>query len=515
MQKSKWKQGLNAVYVISAVITIVLSLWSIIWHESFSAAASALMTGLKTHFSWLYLGVALFFVLFSLVLAFSPWGRVKLGRDDEKPEYSTISWFAMLFGTGMGIGLVFWAIAEPISHYVTPMAGIEPQTAEAADFAMRSCFMHWGLHPWGGYTVMGLGLAFFQFRKGENAMTSRLLRPLWGDRRFARRLGTGVDVFTVVLTTTGIATSLGMGCLQICEGMNYLFGIPSNMWVWLMVIIVIAIIYLKSAISGIGRGIKMLSDLNLVLFVGLMLLGIIVGPRSDMLVRGLRGARDYVLNFFQDSLRLSSNGDSTWINNWRVFYWAWWLSWAPFVGIFIARISRGRTVREFVLGVMLVPTLVSILWFTVFGTMALDSTGHFSTQELLAMAASPQTALFKIFNEYPLAKVLSGIAICLLVSFFVTSANSATFVLAMLSSDGELEPPNRKKVFWGVLIAIVAFALIMSGGIDVIQNISISIAFPYLFILLLICVSLVLALRKDKKETAPTPECGDENAEST
>jgi len=506
MKKPRQKYGWNTVFLHSAAITILVAFWGIFGKDSFHTAAETLMRWLKDYTSWLYLSAMLAFILFSLGLALSKWGSIRLGKDNEKPEHSTLSWFAMLFGAGMGIGLVFWSVAEPLSHYIAPMKGIEPLSTEAKLFAMRSCFMHWGLHPWACYAVIGLGLGYFQFRRQEPAMVSNLIKPLMIRRASSRSIATAVDVYTTVLTTTGVATSFGMGCLQICEGMEFLFGIPSQLITWLVVIVLICIVYLKSAISGVGKGIKKLSDINLVLFVALMILAFLAGSKLDTLVLGARGAVDYVLHFFPDSLRLSSQGDKTWIQDWRVFYWAWWLSWAPFVGVFIARISRGRTIRQFVLGVMVIPTLVSILWFTVFGALTLNAADNFSPTVLAELAAAPETALFHIFDQYPLGTVLSLIAICLLVTFFITSANSATFVLSMLTSEGRLDPPDRRKVFWGILIAVMAFALILSGGVSVIQTISIVIAFPYLFILLLICVSLVLALRKDKCEKTSKPD---------
>lgn len=491
----------HLVMFLSAVIAICIALWGILSNETFGSAADKLMTALKANFSWLYLGVMFLFVLFPLAVALSKWGRIRLGADDEKPEYSTISWFAMLFGSGMGIGLVFWSVAEPLSHYIAPMAGIIPGTTEAKAFAMRSCFMHWGLHPWGCYAVMGLGLAYFQFRRNQSALASNLLNPLLGDTRAGQYTGTAVDVFTTVLTTIGVAASFGMGCLQISAGLNYLFGIPDNVLTWVLIIVLICFVYLRSAISGVSRGIKVLSDINLAFFVILMATAFLTGPILDTLKLGLQGTVDYLKNFLSDSLRMQSEGDSTWIQSWRVFYWAWWLSWAPFVGIFIARISRGRTIREFVFGVMIIPTLVSILWFTVFGGLTLNVTDQFSAKQLSVMTAHPETALFHIFDQYPLGLLLSLIALVLLVTFFITSANSATFVLGMLTSHGALDPPAEKKTFWGILIAALALALILSGGMEMIQTISIVIAFPYLFILLFICISLVLALRKDKNNT--------------
>lgn len=457
------------------------------------------MGALKQNFSWLYLGVMLFFVLFSLVIAFSKFGKIRLGSDDEKPEYSTISWFAMLFAAGMGIGLVFWGIAEPLSHYAAPMKGIEPLSDEAARFSIRSCIMHWGLHPWACYAVMGLGLAFFQFRKKESALASNLFKPILGEKKAKGVFGKIIDVFTTVITVTGVATSFGMGCLQICSGLEHLFSIPNTTTTWIIVITVICFVYLQSAISGVGKGVKFLSNINLVLFCFLMLLAFFMGPSGKIVNYFVVGIKDYIVNFFQDSLRLSSQGDSSWIQGWRVFYWAWWLSWAPFVGVFIARISRGRTIREFILGVMVIPTVVSAVWFSTFGGVSLHVADAFSSEQLTEMVAAPQTTLFYIFDQYKFGIILSLIAIVLLIIFFVTSADSATFVLSMLTSDGDLNPPNNKKIFWGILIAIVAFALILSGSISVIQTISIVIAFPYLFILLLICVNLVIELRKEYK----------------
>ena len=494
------KNKSDTVFTVSAVITIVIALWGIISNDSFAGSANNLMQALQNNFSWLYLGVMLFFVLFSLGIAFSKFGNIRLGSDDEKPEYNTISWFAMLFAAGMGIGLVFWGVAEPISHYVSPMRGIDPQTPEAAAFSIRSCIMHWGLHPWACYAVMGLGLAFFQFRRKESALTSNLFKPILGKKRAEGPLGKAIDIFTTVLTVTGVATSFGMGCLQLCGGLDHLFSVPNTMLTWIIVICVICVIYLLSSTSGIGKGVKILSNINLTLFTLLMIFAFLFGPTRDIIMYFLNGIKDYVINFFPDSLRLSSEGDTSWINAWRVFYWAWWLSWAPFVGLFIARISRGRTIREFIMGVMIIPTLVSAVWFCTMGGVSLNAADNFSREQLIEMTASPQTALFHIFDQYSFGIVLSLIAIVLLIIFFITSADSATFVLAMLTSNGNLEPGNSKKIFWGILIAVVAFVLIMSGSISVIQTISIVIAFPYLFILLLLCVCLVMELKKEVKK---------------
>ena len=493
------KKQQNAIFFWSAVFSIVIALWGIIGSDSFSKVSSSLMKQLKAHFSWLYLGTMLLFVLFSLIVAFSKFGRIRLGDENEKPEYSTISWFAMLFGAGMGIGLVFWGVAEPLSHYVNPMAGIEAQSTDAIHFSIRSCFMHWGLHPWACYAVMGLGLAYFQFHKKETVLVSNIFIPLIGKKNANGTPGKIIDIFTTVLTVIGVASSFGMGCLQICSGFEHLFSIPNTLITWIIVITVICFIYLKSAISGVGKGIKKLSDINLILFVALLIVGFIIGPKKEILSLLAVGTKDYIINFFPDSLRLSSHGDPSWIQNWRVFYWAWWLSWAPFVGVFIARISKGRTVREFILGVMVIPTIVSSVWFSVFGGLSFHAASNFNENQITVILGAVETALFYVFDQYHLGIILSLIAVVLLVTFFVTSANSATFVLSMLTSDGNPDPPDSKKIFWGILIAVVALALILSGGISFIQTFSIVIAFPYLLILLLIAVNLIFAFRQDEK----------------
>lgn len=320
------KKRTKTVLTVSAVIAVAMTGWGILANDSFAATADILMKALKEHFSWLYLYVALFFVIFCVALAVSPLGKIRLGGDNEKPEHSLLSWFAMLFGAGMGVGLVFWGISEPLSHYIAPMAGITPGTPEAAAFSIRSCFMHWGVHPWACYAVMGLGLAYFQLRRKEKVLVSSIFKPLAGEKRAQGLFGIVIDIFTTVLTIIGVATSFGMGCLQICSGLNALFGIPDTMVTWIIVIVLICLLYLSTAISGVGKGIKYISNLNMVLFTGLMVCAFLIGPMGESLRYFFVGMKDYIINFIPDSLRMSSQGDASWIRNWRVFYWAWWLS---------------------------------------------------------------------------------------------------------------------------------------------------------------------------------------------
>ena len=489
----------NLVFVVSVALTLALVVWCLAAGDSFIAAANAAMGALTSNFDWLYVFGMSLFVIFALALAASPYGKTKLGADDETPAQSTLGWFAMLFSAGMGVGLVFWGTAEPLSHYVAPMAGIEPMTDEAALFSLRSCFVHWGLHPWGSYAIVGLALGYFAFRQHKKSLVSSTLEPLIG-RQAHGGAGIAVDIYAAMLTVMGVATSFGMGCLQISSGLDYLFGIPSQVYTWAVIIGLTCIVYTWSVVSGIERGMQALSNTTLVLCVALLVLAFVIGPSIDIVRDFMAGVGAWLGNFIQDSFRLAAdNGDTSWVRAWRVFYWAWWLSWAPFVGIFLARISRGRTIREFVLGCMVAPTVVSLVWFSILGGTAFGAAEGLGAEQLGAIVASPETAPFFVFGQYDFGIVLSIIALVLLFGFFVTSANSATYVVSMLTSFGNANPPAFKKVFWGVLMALVAFAFTVSGGVSGMQTVAIIISFPFFFIMVLMCISLVKSLREERR----------------
>lgn len=491
------KKNSNTVFIVSVVITVLISIWGILGSQSFGDTANVLMEWVTVNTGWLYLLSMLVFVIFALVVAFSKYGSIKLGPDDSKPEFKTISWFGMLFGAGMGIGLVFYGIAEPISHFVSPMDGIAPGSQEAANFAMRASFVHWGVHPWAAYSIIGLGLAYIQFRKNKPGLISSLFIPLIGEERATGSIGKIIDIFAVIATIAGVATSLGMGTMQINSGLNYLFNIPNNVTTWLIIIIVITIIYTWTAVSGIDKGINLISNLNLILAFLCVLIAVIVGPKVMMADTFTATTGDYINMFFKDSLGINPFGSNKWMQGWRIFYWAWWIAWAPFVGTFIARISKGRTVREFIFGVMLAPALASLIWFSVFGVMGLNLRDVLGMQTLKNMAAHPEIALFEVFSKYPLGVVLSFITIILLCTFFITSANSATFVLSMFSQNGNLNPSKKKMLIWGILQAVIAFALMLSGGLKALQTASIAAAFPFIFIMLAICVSIIKGFKSD------------------
>lgn len=491
------KQKDNSVFYISLALTIVIVLWGIVGSASFSSFASSLLNFLSTNFGWTYLMSMLIFVIFAIYIAFSKYGKIKLGPDDSEPEYSTASWFGMLFGAGMGIGLVFWGVAEPLSHFVSPMEGIEPGSIEAADFAMKSSFMHWGFHPWANYSIIGLALAYFQFRKNKPGLISSIFIPLIGEERVNGPIGKLIDILAVFATVAGVATSLGLGTLQINSGLNYLFNIPETTLVQIVIITVITVITIWTAVSGIDKGIKVLGDINLYLAFGLLLLVIILGPTLPIINNFTNGLGLYINDFVKDSLSISAFGDNKWLNDWRIFYWAWWIAWAPFVGSFIARISKGRTVREFIGGVILAPAIVSVVWFAAFGSLGLNLLDKLGLEGLTAAAQVSETALFKVIQFYPLGNILSIITVALLTTFFITSSNSATFVLGMFTSHGDLNPSKGKKYLWGIVQALLATALLISGGLQALQTASVAAAFPFIFIMILAMVSLVKAFKSE------------------
>ncbi|KYH33991.1 glycine betaine transporter OpuD [Clostridium tepidiprofundi DSM 19306] len=487
----------NAVFYISLVISFAIVAWGVISPLSLKEYGTKLFNFLTSTFGWAYLLSMLFFVGFALILAFSKYGNIKLGPDDSKPDYKTSSWFAMLFGAGMGIGLVFWGVAEPISHFVSP-PGIQPGTPEAANFAMKTVFMHWGFHPWANYSILGLALAYFQFRKNKPGLVSSIFIPLLGEERVNGPIGKLIDILAVLATVAGVATSLGMGTLQINSGLNFLFKIPETKTIQLTIIGIVTVIYIWTAVSGVEKGIKIISDVNLYVAFGLLILCFMIGPKVKIINSFTNGLGQYLNGFFQDSLHIEAFGDNSWINGWRIFYWAWWIAWAPFVGTFIARISRGRTIREFVMGVIVAPSIASFVWFAVFGTLGINLFDKIGLKGLQAAAATSSTALFAVLQYYHLGSIISFVAVFLLCTFFITSANSATFVLGMLTSEGDLNPSNFKKIIWGLVQALLATALLISGGLKSLQTASVAAAFPFILVMILGSFSLVKALKSEK-----------------
>ncbi len=486
MKKSK----VNIVFGISLFITIAITMWGILMPKQFKSVGDVSFSFLVSKFGWLYLAVMTLFVVFSIWIGFSKYGKIKLGPDDSKPDYSLISWFAMLFSAGMGIGLVFWGVAEPLNHYVAPL-GMDGGTEAAKDFAMMKSFMHWGLHPWANYAVLALALAYMQFRKDKPGLISSVFIPLIGEERVKGPLGKTIDILAIFATVAGVATSLGLGAMQINSGLNMKFGIPETKPVLILIVAIVTVLFMLSAITGLDKGIKFLSNLNVGIAGVLVVLTIVIGPTLLIGTKLFTGLGSYAKDLILD---VNPFGKSKWYGSWTVFYWAWWIAWAPFVGTFIARISRGRTIREFIVGVLLAPALASFVWFATFGTTAMETGVEVAKNAI----GKTETALFVVMEQYgSMGGVVSIVSIILLCTFFVTSADSATFVLGMMSTDGDLNPSVKTKVIWGVIQSALAVALMLSGGLGMLQTISIVAAFPFAFIMFFSMISIVKALKAD------------------
>lgn len=483
----------NKIFYISFLI--IFAILSIIAFNKtgFEMTMNSMLDSIITNFGFLYLIIVLIIAMFCLFLCCSKFGDIRLGPDHSRPEYSTISWFSMLFSAGMGVGLVFFGVAEPLSHYVNPTNGITSGSKEAIDFAFRTSFFHWGIHPWAIYSFLALGMAYFQFRRNEKGLISSLFSPLLKKNKYKEQIKMIIDTIAILATITGVATTLGLGSLQINSGLNYLFGVPKNFITQVVIILIVTVIFIYSALGSLDKGIKTLSNLNVLIAVLLLLVVIAFGPTVKIFNVFSENLGSYLNNFLKLSLKTNSFGDKTWMSSWTIFYWSNWVAWTPFVGTFIARISKGRTIREFIIGVIIVPSLVSFIWFSAFGTLGI-SLGLDVAKEAIQHT---ETALFVVFGSYKFGAIMSGVAIMLLASFFVTSADSATYVLGMMSSDGDLNPPKYKKFIWGISQSALAIALISAGGLEMLKTASIIIAFPLLLLFPIMMFSLFVSLKTD------------------
>ncbi|MGI6034009.1 MAG: BCCT family transporter [Coriobacteriales bacterium] len=481
----------NVVFAISLGIVVFLVVICAIFPDGFYAATTAACDFVTDTFGWYYLLLVTLIIFGSLIFIFSPIGAIHLGDPGSKPEYSTISWIAMLFSAGMGIGLIFWGSAQPLSFYASSAPEAPVGSQQALLDAFKYSFFHWGISAWTIYALVALAIAYFRFRKKETFLLSSTLKPLFGDRVYGW-LGKLVDVITTLATILGVATSLGLGAMQINGGLSYLFGVPNCLPVQIGIIIVTTCCFIASAVSGIGRGLKHLSNINVILACCLMAICMVVGPANTMLNTFVDTLGTYMQDFLRLTLHIApfDSTERSWIGSWTIFYWAWWIAWSPFVGIFIARISRGRTIRQFVVGVILVPAVFSFLWFSVFGVLSTNV--QMNGFDLTQLAT--EEVLFGTLSHYPLGFGLSILAIILVFTFFITSADSATFVLGMISEGGTLNPRNSTKVIWGIMLAAISIVLLMAGGLNALQNVLILGALPFSVVLILMMVSLMQEL---------------------
>ncbi|MFT7185973.1 MAG: glycine betaine transporter [Pseudohongiellaceae bacterium] len=452
--------------------------------------AQKILDATANNFGWLYLLATSGFVIFTLGLAFSRFGSIRLGPDDEPPEFSFTSWLAMIFSGGMGVGLVFWGVAEPMIHFSSPPMGIgTPATVEAAQTGMRFAFFHWGLHQWANFTVVGLAIAYVRFRHNSHGLISETFRPLLGDR-VDRGWGKAIDTLAVLSTIFGVATTLGLGALQINSGLTRLSEISYGITPQLAIIAGLGSLFILSAMTPLNRGIRYLSNANMVLAAGLLLFVLILGPTAFIFSLLTQTIGEYLGNIVEMSLVTTPYSSEHWVQEWTIFYWAWGLSWAPFVGSFIARISRGRSIREFVLGVMVVPVILSMLWFSTFGGSAIYFELFEHAGIAAAVAQEVPSGLYVMLDQLPGGYYAAIVAVLLVSMFVVTSADSATFVLGMFTSKGVLNPTRFVRVLWGALQLLMASVLLLSGGLLGLRTVSIVTAFPFMLLMVLMAYSL-------------------------
>lgn len=486
------------VFYVSIFILSILVIAGVVIPNALENVTFNIQNFISTALGWYYLIVVTIILVICLFLLISPVGRIKLGNQDEKPEFSRPTWIAMLFSAGMGIGLVFYGTSEPIGHYAISSPTGEIGTDQAIKDALRFTFFHWGVHAWGIYAIVALSIAYFHFRHNKLSLISATLQPIFGDK-VNGITGKSIDTFAVLATVLGVATSLGFGAVQINGGLAYLFDISISVWIQFIIIAIVTVLFLLSAMSGLGKGIKILSNANMILAGALFLLMFIFGPTLFILHLFTDTIGSYLQTLPQMSFRIAPLNEDirSWIKGWTIFYWAWWIAWSPFVGIFIARVSKGRSIREFVFFVLLIPSIVVFLWFSTFGGSAI-ALEHNGIAEISSL--STETSLFGVFANYPMPLLTSITAIILIGSFFITSADSGTYVLGMMTTNGSHSPGNKIKFTWGILLSTIAVVLLYTGGLQALQNMMIIAALPFSIIIALMAISLLKALQAEAKQ---------------
>lgn len=502
------------VFFSSALLILLLVGYTVVFPDDANSRFSRLQSSIMTNASWFYvMAVALILLCVACLGLSRRYGDIKLGPDHAEPAFSFGSWFAMLFSAGMGIGLMFFGVAEPVMHFLSPPLG-EPGTVEAAREAMKLTFFHWGLHAWAIYAIVALILAFFGYRHNLPLTLRSALYPMIGDRIYGIP-GHAIDVFAILGTIFGVATALGYGVLQVNSGLNYLTGVDISTQTQVILIVVITALATISVATGLDKGIRRLSEANLLLALMLLVMVVLLGPTVLLLQMFVQNTGAYLSDIVGKTFNLYAYEPTDWLGGWTLFYWAWWLSWSPFVGMFIARISRGRTIREFVTGVLFVPTGLTLIWMTAFGNTAIDMIMNRGMAELgQAVQTDVPVALFRFLEYFPFSTVLSMIATAMVVIFFVTSSDSSAMVVDMLASGGNSKTPIWQRVFWSVLIGVVAMVLLLAGGLQALQTVTIASALPFSLVLLVSAYGLLKALAVDAakraslEKTTLTPKVG-------
>ncbi|HAT84826.1 BCCT family transporter [Cohaesibacter gelatinilyticus] len=501
----------NPVFAISAVVIVAFVVISLLFQESAGAFFGWLRPTMTNTFDWVLLSSANLFVLFSLLLIVTPLGKVRLGGKEARPDYSYAGWFAMLFAAGMGIGLMFFGVSEPLSHYGSsfggtamengvrtdwaPLGGAAGNVDDARQLAMAATIFHWGLHPWAIYAIVALALAFFSYNRGLPLTLRSAFQPILGDRVWGWP-GHVIDILGVFATLFGLATSLGLGAEQALAGLNFLFGVPVTGTMKVVLILGITGVALISVVAGLEAGVKRLSEINMVLAIGLLAFIFLLGPTGFI----VSGFFENIGAYLREIVPLSNpfgREDQNFMQGWTAFYWAWWISWAPFVGMFIARVSKGRTVREFITCVLIIPTVVSIFWMSTFGGAAIDQVVTMGN-EAVSSAAQP-VKLFEMVKAFPLTEVLSFVGIVLVIVFFVTSSDSGSLVIDGITAGGKIDAPVVQRVFWAIFEGLIAIALLLGGGLGALQAAAVATGVPFTFVLLGMMVAIFMGLRKEYK----------------
>lgn len=479
----------------AAIVIILFIAITLIVGEPMDEVFSAIQTSISNYGGWFFVISVNIFLFFVLFIAFSKYGSIRLGGPKAKPEFSKGAWFAMLFSAGMGIGILFWSVGEPINHFISPPEGVA-RTTEAARTSMEMTFLHWGLHAWGIYALVGMALAFFTFNKKLPLTISSIFYPLLGNKVYGP-WGKAINVLAVVATLFGLATSLGMGVQQVSAGLAHLFNMPDTITSQVILITLITFAATASVVAGLSGGVKRLSEINIIIAAVFLLFMIIVGPTLFIFDSFIQNLGEYVQNFFELSTWTETYQQSNWQNDWTVFYWAWWVSWSPFVGMFIARISRGRTLKEFVLGVLIVPTLLTFLWLSTFGGSAMFLELNSMADIAGAVTENIATSLYVLLEQFPISAVTSTVGVLLVTSFFITSSDSGSLVVDSLTAGGKLDAPVPQRIFWALTEGAVAAVLLVGGGLGALQTAAISTGLPFAIILLFVVWSLTKALREE------------------
>ncbi|MBW4014768.1 BCCT family transporter [Moraxella osloensis] len=484
------------VFIASALLIVGFIIFGSLFGELAGEVFNQLQSFITHRFRWLFIILMNVTVVFSLYIALSRYGDIRLGHQTEHPEYSLLSWFGMLFSAGIGIGLLYWGTAEPLYHFMSPPMG-QAETVEAAKQAMSISFLHWGIHAWALYCVVALSLAYFHYRRGLPLSIRSVLYPLIGQKIYGK-WGHVVDTLAVFGTMFGVVTSLGLGAMQINAGFSNVFGIPNNVPVQLCLIAIITAMATLSVMMGLDKGIKRLSDINIVLTVLLLGFMLFFGPTQFIIDSFIENIGNYASQLIPLGFWSEAYSNTDWQANWTIFYWAWWVSWSPFVGIFVARISRGRTIREFIFGVLFIPMLLLFFWFTTFGGSAvhMELMGNYGLIE--AVKADYGSAIFKLIEYYPLTKPITLVIVVMIMLWFVTSSDSASLVIDMLTAGGDTNPPKIQRLFWALSQGVIAAVLLVAGGLSALQAVAIIAGFPFAIVVFVMMYCLWRGLTRDR-----------------